>query len=136
MHNSSFACALVDPVPPAAPPPSGSAVGTGTGGTSTSPFGGNNFFLLMMIGMLALLYFTTIRPQQQKAKDLESKLKKGDRVFTKSGIIGKIVELSPHRATLEIAPNVKVQMLRTSIEGLDEGETTSSKEEKSTEAKK
>jgi len=78
--------------------------------------------LLFPVLIFVAFYFFLIRPQQRKAKELESKLKKGDRVFTNSGLIGKILDMDEKRATLEIAPNVKVQILRNSIGGLDEGD--------------
>lgn len=93
--------------------------------------------LLMPILIFVAFYFFLIRPQQKKAKDLESKLKKGDRVFTNGGVIGKIVSLGEKRAMLEIAPGVKVEVLRSSIGGIDEGDEAAAKEkEKIAEAKK
>ena len=86
--------------------------------SSGSPFTGLLFPVLIFVAF----YFLLIRPQQKKAKDLDSKLKKGDRVFTNSGLIGKILMLSDKRATIEIAAGVKVEMLRSAIGGLDEGE--------------
>jgi len=51
-------------------------------------------------------------------KQIESNLKVGDRVVTRSGLVGRIVDLG-ERAKIEIAPGVTVQMLKTAIEGLD-----------------
>ena len=78
-------------------------------------------FLLPILIFVAF-YFFLIRPQQKKARDLDSKLKKGDKVFTNSGIIGTVVTLGEKRATLEIASGVKVEVLRSAIGGLDEGD--------------
>ncbi len=62
----------------------------------------------------------TGRSQQRKQKDLESKLKKGDRVQTQSGIIGRLVEFGDARhVKIEIAPGVKVQMLKSAITGVE-----------------
>jgi preprotein translocase YajC subunit len=72
------------------------------------------------------------RRQQKKQKDLETKLKKGDRVVTSSGLVGKVAELGDGRYfKLEIAPGVKVQMLRSAIAGIeaDGGETAKAKGE-------
>jgi preprotein translocase subunit YajC len=118
---------------PAAPaPPSG-----GGGGAPSSGGGGGMIQLLFPILIFVAFYFFLIRPQQKKAKELDSKLKKGDRVFTNSGLIGKLVVLGEKRATLEIAPNVKVEILRSAIGGLDEGdEAKPAKDDKVAEAKK
>ena len=47
--------------------------------------------------MFVVLYFFMIRPQMQKAKkekEFIQKLKKGDRIITKSGLHGKIFDFS------------------------------------------
>lgn len=54
-----------------------------------------NFFPLILIFVVA--YFFMIRPQIKRQKDekkFASELKKGDRIITKSGLHGKIVELN------------------------------------------
>ena len=112
------------PAAPAAPAPGG-------GGSAPAPSGGGGMGgmtqLLFPILIFVAFYFFLIRPQQKKAKELAEKLKKGDRVFTNSGIIGKIIVLGEKRVTLEIAPNVKIEVLRTAIGGLDEGDEAPSK---------
>lgn len=50
-----------------------------------------------IILMFAVVYFFMIRPQMKKAKqekNFAAELKKGDRVVTKSGMHGKIVDFS------------------------------------------
>ncbi len=50
-----------------------------------------------IILMFAVVYFFMIRPQMKKAKQEKSfaaELKKGDRVVTKSGMHGKIIDFS------------------------------------------
>ena len=49
----------------------------------------------------------------------ELKLKKGDRVVTQSGLVGRLLEVDTRYAKLELAPGVKVQVLRTSLLGRD-----------------
>ncbi|MFS4416733.1 preprotein translocase subunit YajC [Maribacter sp. 2307ULW6-5] len=52
---------------------------------------------LPMILIFVVAYFFMIRPQMKKQKDekkFASELKRGDRVITKSGLHGKIVELN------------------------------------------
>ncbi|TMU57224.1 MULTISPECIES: preprotein translocase subunit YajC [Flagellimonas] len=53
------------------------------------------FLPLMLIFVVA--YFFMIRPQMKRQKDekkFASELKKGDRIITKSGLHGKVVELN------------------------------------------
>jgi preprotein translocase subunit YajC len=80
--------------------------------------------LIMFVPML-LVIFLLNRSQGKKQKELESKLKKGDRVLVAGGLVGKIAELGSKYAKIEIAPGVKVQMLKTAIQGLDTGDESS-----------
>ncbi|WP_459212359.1 preprotein translocase subunit YajC [Aquimarina rhabdastrellae] len=61
--------------------------------------------LLPFVLMFVVLYFFMIRPQMQKAKkekEFANALKKGDRVITKSGLHGKIFDLSEKNNTVII----------------------------------
>lgn len=52
---------------------------------------------LPMILIFVVAYFFMIRPQMKRQKDekkFAAELKKGDRVITKSGLHGKVVELN------------------------------------------
>jgi len=52
---------------------------------------------LPLILIFAVAYFFMIRPQMKRQKDekkFASELKKGDKIITKSGLHGKIVELN------------------------------------------
>jgi preprotein translocase subunit YajC len=77
--------------------------------------------LLFPVLIFVAFWFFLIRPQQKKQKELDSKLKKGDQVFTNSGLVGKIVDINERRVVLEIKPKgVQLEFLRTAIGGLDE----------------
>jgi preprotein translocase subunit YajC len=93
-------------------------LGGGNGGGG----GMNITMMLIMFLPMLLVIFLLNRSQGKKQKELESKLKKGDRVVTSSGLIGKIVEMGTRYAKLELAPGVKVTVLKSSIQGLDSGE--------------
>ena len=97
-----------------APPPAG-----GEGGAA--PPGFSPTTLLLFLLPILLIFFMT-RSQSKKQKELESSLKVGDRVVTRSGMVGRIIELNG-RAKVEIAPGVNVVMLRSAIEAVDPGET-------------
>ena len=115
------------PGTPAAP--GGAPAGGGSSTPAPSSSGGSSGMVQLLFPILIFVafYFFLIRPQQKKAKDLAEKLKKGDRVFTNSGLIGKIMVLGEKRVTLEIAPSVRVEVLRSAIGGLDEGDEASTK---------
>ena len=67
--------------------------------------------------MFVVIYFFMIRPQQKRAKNekaFESEIKVGDRIVTKSGIHGKIAELSDTTIVIETMSG-KLKMERSAI---------------------
>jgi preprotein translocase subunit YajC len=66
--------------------------------------------------------FWSSRSQQKRAAQAIAGLKKGDRVLTQSGLIGKLVEVGDRYAKLEIAPGVKIELLKSGLAGKDTGE--------------
>ena len=70
-------------------------------------------FLLMFV----VIYFFMIRPQQKRAKqekEFESALKVGDKIITKSGLHGKVAELSEGTVVVETMAG-KLKMERSAI---------------------
>lgn len=96
-----------------------------------SPFGGIGMMLIMFLPMILIIFFLN-RSQTKKQRDLESKLKKGDRVITSGGMVGRIADISSSSryVKLEITSGVKIEVLKTAIQGLDTGDVAavSSKE--------
>lgn len=85
---------------------------------------GGTAALIMQLAPLLLIfgvfYFLLIRPQQKKAKEhraLLASLKRGDRVLTSGGIIAQITRVKEgvDEIEVEIAPNVRVSVLRQTI---------------------
>ncbi len=73
-----------------------------------------------LILIFVVFYFLLIRPQQKKMKDhraMLGELKRGDRVVTAGGIVGKItsVKEGSDEIEAEIAPNVRVTVVRGTI---------------------
>ena len=70
------------------------------------------------VGMGLVFYFFLLRPQMQQQKAQRAKidgLKKGDQVVTAGGLIGRIVKVDDAHVELELAPNVKVRAVRSTI---------------------
>ena len=100
---------------PAAPPPSGLM--------------GMLPMLIMVVPLVLLMVFTS-RSQAKKQTKLLSTLQKGDRVVTSGGVVGKLIELGDRYAKVEIAPGVKVDVLKSGLLGKDDAETAASLEKK------
>lgn len=93
--------------------------------------------IVMIVLIIAIFWFLIIQPQRKRAKQHQmmlDNLKKGDRVVTNGGIIGRIDFIGDKTTKLEISDKVKIEILRGQIAGLyEEGE--SKKEEKKEENK-
>ena len=76
--------------------------------------------LAPFILMFAVLYFFMIRPQmkrQKQEKNFASELKRGDKVITKSGLHGKIVDLTDTACVIEtLAGKIKFERSAISME--------------------
>jgi preprotein translocase subunit YajC len=85
---------------------------------ATDPFGGALITFAPLAFVFVAFYFLMMRPQQQRVKALQNavaNLKKGDQVITSGGILGKVSRLTDPYIELEIAPNVKIQVVRATI---------------------
>lgn len=117
MNLEVFAYQAVPPTNPgSAPVPS---EGGGAAAPPSGDMGSSTLFMFLMFVPLILLLFWQTRSQQKKQEQAVAGLKKGDRVATQSGLIGRLSEIDTRYAKLEIAPGVKVQVLRSSLAGRD-----------------
>ncbi len=74
---------------------------------------------LPLVLIFVVFYFLLIRPQQKKQKDhramLEA-LRRGDRIVTGGGFFGTVSKVvSPEEVEVDLAPNVRVRVLRSTI---------------------
>jgi len=82
---------------------------------------GTTAFLIQMFPLLAIFvifYVLMIRPQQRRVKEHQAAItavKKGDEVITGGGIRGKVTKVSDDEAEVEIAQNVRVRVLKSTI---------------------
>ncbi|MEY1555113.1 preprotein translocase subunit YajC [Yoonia sp. R2331] len=73
--------------------------------------------LLLIFG---IMYFLLIRPQQKKLKEhqaMVAALRRGDRVITQGGIVGKVTKVKEddNEIEVEIASGVNVRVVRSTI---------------------
>ena len=79
------------------------------------------FFLMFVI-----IYFLMIRPQsiqQKKHAAMLANLKKGDKVITRGGIIGKIASIqgaNNEKIIINVGDNTKINILKSYIVSLSE----------------
>ena len=76
---------------------------------------------LPLVLIFVIMYFLMIRPQQKRMKEhraMVEALKKGDEVVTQGGLVGKIIAVRDSELEVEIAPGVKVRVIRSTVTGL------------------
>ncbi len=89
-----------------------------TSAAAPDAFGGMISMFAPLIFVFVAFYCLMMRPQQQRVKALQNaiaNLKKGDQVITAGGVLGKASPLTDPYVELEIAPNVKIQVVRATI---------------------
>ena len=87
--------------------------------------GGLAQFLFLFAPLFLIWYLLVIRPQQsqrRKVQEMLSSLKTGDRVVTSGGVYGTIVAFREGVVQLQVAPQVKLDVARSAITGLQTAE--------------
>ena len=79
--------------------------------------------LVPLILVFLIMYFLLIRPQQRKLKEhqtMVAALRRGDQVVTAGGIVGRVTRVkdNENEIDVEIAPNVNVRVLRSTIQSV------------------
>lgn len=86
------------------------------GGTAGAA--GGLLSLVPFVLIFAIMYFLMIRPQQKKVKEhkaMVEALRRGDMVVTSGGLIGKVVKVGDFEIEVELAPSVKVRVVRSTV---------------------
>src|SRR4051812_24149060 len=71
-----------------------------------------------LVLIFVVFYFLLIRPQQKRAKehrDMLGSVRRGDRVVTGGGIVGSVIKVADDELTVEIAENVRVKVIRSTV---------------------
>lgn len=74
--------------------------------TSASASGQNGMttYIVMMVALVAIMYFTMIRPQKKRQKEdqeMRSSLEIGDEIITIGGIVGRVVTIREEDIIIE-----------------------------------
>ena len=73
---------------------------------------------LPLVFIFVIFYFLMIRPQQRRMKQHRAMIdavKKGDTVVTAGGRIGKVSRVQDAEVEVELAPNVKVRAVKSTL---------------------
>ncbi len=92
------------------------------------PFWSPSNPLMLLVVTFGIFYFLLIAPARKRQKQLQQTieaLKSGDRVVTSGGILGTVVAVTDRRVQLRIANDVKIDVLKSAIAGLDPDERAS-----------
>jgi len=76
---------------------------------------GSSLFLPIIIAIGAAFYFLIYRPQQRKQKAAQSQARTwevGDEVVTAGGIVGRVLDITDDRVTLETSVGASFTVLR------------------------
>jgi preprotein translocase subunit YajC len=102
--------------------------------------GGGMIQMILLVAMIGVFWFFLIAPQRKKQKEqgkFTEEVKKGDKVATIGGIVGKVLELRTKTFILETEGGGRLQFLRSAISfentralNAEEKEKTDSKEDK------
>lgn len=88
-------------------------------GTAAAGFGSLFFAqILPLLLVFIVFYFLLIRPQQKRAKEHAAKIDavaKNDAVVTGGGLMGKVTKVADDHVEVEIAPNVRVKVLKSTL---------------------
>ena len=79
--------------------------------------------LLPYIAVFVIFWLLMIRPQQRRMKAHQAAIlavKKGDRVVTGGGLIGKVTKVGDHEVEVELAQGVRVQAVKSTLSQVGE----------------
>ena len=87
---------------------------------AAAPSGGASFFIqtIPLVLVFVIFWFLMIRPQQRRMKEHRAQIaavKKGDRVVTGGGLIGKVIKVGDSEVEVELGPNMRVMVVKSTL---------------------
>ena len=87
---------------------------------AAAPSGGTSFFIqtIPLVLVFVIFWFLMIRPQQRRAKEHAAQIaavKKGDRVVTGGGLIGKVTKVGDSEVEVELGANMRVMVVKSTL---------------------
>ncbi len=79
--------------------------------------------LLMIVMMIAIFYFLMIRPENQrkkKAEEMRNSIRKGERITTIGGLVGKVVQVNDSTIVFETSEDrVRIEIAKWGIQSTE-----------------
>ena len=93
---------------------------TTTLAAAAAPSGGTSFFIqtIPLVLVFIIFWFLMIRPQQRRMREHQAQIaavKKGDRVVTGGGLIGKVVKVTDNEVEIDLGQNVRVTAVKSTL---------------------
>ena len=87
---------------------------------ASAPSGTAAFFvnIVPLLLVFIIFWFLMIRPQQKRMREHQAQInavKKGDRVVTGGGLIGKVTKVTDTEVEVELGPNVRVTAVKSTL---------------------
>jgi preprotein translocase subunit YajC len=87
---------------------------------AAAPSAGAGFFIqsIPLVLVFIIFYLLLIRPQQRKMKEHQAQIaavKKGDRVVTGGGLIGRVTKVGDSEVEVELAQGIRVQAVKSTL---------------------
>ena len=87
---------------------------------AAAPSSGASFFIqtIPLVLVFVIFWFLLIRPQQKRMKEHQAQIsavKKGDRVVTGGGLIGKVTKVNDAEVEVELAQGIRVTAVKSTL---------------------
>ena len=87
---------------------------------AAAPSGTTAFFfnVFPLVLVFVIFWFLMIRPQQKRMREHQAQIaavKKGDRVVTGGGLIGKVTKVTDNEVEVELAQGVRVTAVKSTL---------------------
>jgi preprotein translocase subunit YajC len=87
---------------------------------AAAPSAGASFFIqtIPLVLVFVIFWFLLIRPQQKRMKEHQTQIaavKKGDRVVTGGGLIGRVTKVMDSEVEVELAQGVRVTAVKSTL---------------------
>ena len=74
--------------------------------------------IMPLLLIFVVFWFFIIRPQNKRMKEHKARIeavKRGDQVVTGGGLVGKVTKVEDAHVEIELAPNIKVRAVKSTL---------------------